>query len=316
MNHDDHEGREGHQILHGTFVFFVLIVAFVLMAFVVTGSAQSPVFRTRVETVQVTVTVHDAEGRLITGLTKGDFEIFEDGVPQPVTQFTDERVPVSLGVLLDASDSMRGQPILDARTAVDRFVSSLLLPEDEAFVAAFNHLPRIVAPWTRPPAGLRGHLDVFRPSGSTAIYDALVASAPLFERRTHTRAALVVISDGADTASDRTLQQARAVLRRTDPFVYAIAIDSAGGPASTRVNPDALREITGPSGGYTEIVRDANELGPATERIADELNKQYTLGYVPSKLPDGEWREIRVRVKDRNYFTRARRGYYAVPATR
>ena len=214
MNREDHEDREGHEIQKKISVFFVTMVAFVVMA-----SAQSPVFRTRVETVQVTVTVHDAEGRLITGLTKSDFEIFEDGVTQPVTQFTDERVPVSLGVLLDASDSMRGQPILDARTAVDRFVASLLLSGDEAFVAAFNHLPRVVAPWTRPPARLRGQLDVFKPSGSTAIYDALVASAPLFERRTHTRAALVVISDGADTASDRTLQQARAVLRRTDPFV-------------------------------------------------------------------------------------------------
>ena len=262
----------------------------------------------------VTVTVTDATGRLIPDLSRDDFQVFEDGVAQPVTQFTDQRVPVSLGVLLDASDSMRGQPIVDARSAVERFVATLLEPNDEAFVAAFNHLPRIVAPWTRPPSGLSGQLDVFKRSGSTAIYDALVASAPLFDRRTHTRAALVVISDGADTASDRTLQQARAVLRRTDPFVYAIAIDSAGGTASDQVNPDALREITGPSGGYTEVVHTAAELGPATERIANELNMQYTLGYTPLRAPDGEWREIRVRVKDRTYFTRARRGYYAIPS--
>lgn len=292
----------------------VIFVIFVATSFVPFVAAQT--FKTRVETVMVTVTVVDATGRLIPNLSKDDFEIFEDGTSQPVTQFTDERVPVSLGVLLDASDSMRGQPIVDARTAVERFVASLLEPGDEAFVAAFNHLPRIVAPWTRPPAGLRGQLDIFNPSGSTAIYDALVASAPLFDRRTHTRAALVVISDGADTASDRTLGQARAVLRRTDPFVYAIAIDSAGGAASTRVNADALREITGPSGGYTEVVHGASELGPATERIANELNTQYTLGYTPLRVPDGEWREIRVRVKDRNYFTRARRGYYALPAAR
>ena len=259
----------------------------------------------------VTVTVTDATGRLIPNLSRDDFEIFEDGTSQPVTQFTDQRVPVSLGVLLDASDSMRGQPIVDARTAVERFVATLLEPNDEAFVAAFNHLPRIVAPWTRPPAGLRGQLDVFNPSGSTAIYDALVASAPLFDRRTHTRAALLVISDGADTASDRTLQQARAVLRRTDPFVYAIAIDSAGGAASTRVNADALREITGPSGGYTEVVHDAADLGPATERIANELNTQYTLGYSSTRRPDGAWRALRVRVNKPDTFVRARRGYYA-----
>lgn len=294
------------------FVIFVTVVA--TLVFVTFVAAQT--FRGRVDTVMVTVTVTDASGRLITGLTKDDFEIYEDSQRQPVTQFTDQRVPVSLGVLLDASDSMRGQPIVDARAAVDRFVGDLLEPGDEAFVAAFNHLPRIVALWTRPPAGLTGRLETSKPSGATAIYDALVASAPLFERRTHSRAALVVISDGADTASDRTLQQARAVLRRTDPFVYAIAIDSSEGLASTRVNPDALREITGPSGGYTEVVHAAADLGPATERIANELNKQYTLGYTPSRAPDGGWREIRVRVKDRNYFTRARRGYYAVPSNR
>ena len=292
-----------------TFVAFVAIVVFVSSVASVFVAAQT--FRARVETVQVTVTVIDAGGRVITGLSRDDFEIFEDGTPQPITQFSDERVPVSLGVLLDASDSMRGQPIVDARTAVDRFLAVLLEGGDEAFVAAFNHLPRIVAPWTRPPASLRGRLEPFRPSGGTALYDALVASAPLFDRRMHTRAALLVISDGADTASDLRLQQARDVLRRTDPFVYAIAIDSAAATASTRVNADALREITGPSGGYTEVVQSSADLGPATERIANELNKQYMLGYVPSKAPDGGWREIRVRVKDRGYFTRARRGYYA-----
>jgi Ca-activated chloride channel family protein len=293
-----------------TFVTFVAVVVFVSSVASVFVAAQT--FRARVDTVQVTVTVVDAGGRVITGLSREDFEIHEDDVPQANTQFTDERVPVSLGVLLDASDSMRGQPIVDARAAVDRFVAVLLEGGDEAFVAAFNHLPRIVALWTRPPASLRGRLEPFRPSGGTAIYDALVASAPLFDRRLHTRAALLVISDGADTASDRNLRQARDVLRRTDPFVYAIAIDSAAATASTRVNADALREITGPSGGYTEVVKGSAELGPATERIANELNNQYMLGYVPSKAPDGEWRGIRVRVKDRSYFTRARRGYYAV----
>lgn len=279
------------------------------LVFVSLVAAQT--FRARVETVQVTVTVTDANGRLITGLTKDDFEVFEDGVPQRITLFTDERVPVSLGILLDGSDSMRGQPIADARGAVDRFMAGLLESGDEAFVAAFNHAARLVAPWTRPPSALEGELDGLFPSGGTALYDALVASAPLFGYRAHTRAALVVISDGVDTASDWTLQQAREVLRRIDPLVYAIAIDAPGALASRRVNPEALREITGASGGYTEVVKGSADLGPATERIANELNKQYTLGYVPSKAADGTWRGIRVRVKDRSYFTRARRGYYA-----
>src|SRR5262249_5025205 len=171
--------------------------------------------------------VVDAHNRLITGLTRDDFQVSENGQPQPITQFSDQRVPVSLGLLLDISDSMLGQPIADARGSFDRFVGDLLQPEDEVFVASFNHMPRIVRLWTRPAFSLKGRLDNVRPTGGTAIYDALIAAAPLFDRRVNTRAALVVISDGADTASDHTLQQARDVLRRTDPFVYAIAIDSA-----------------------------------------------------------------------------------------
>lgn len=268
-------------------------------------------FRATIDTVQVSVTVTDTNGRLVTGLSRDEFEIFEDGQRQAITVFTDERVPISLGVLLDSSDSMRGQRIADARTAVDRFVSTLLEAGDEAFVAPFNHRPRLDSSWTQPPAALAGTLDAMYPSGATAIYDAVVASASLFGHRAHPRAALVVISDGVDTASDATLRQAVDTVRRFEPLVYAIAIESAAATASNRVDPEALREITATSGGYTEIVRSSLDLGPATERIANELNKQYTLGYVSSRPPDGGWRGIRVRVRSADYFTRARRGYYA-----
>lgn len=269
-------------------------------------------FRATIDTVQVSVTVTDANGRLVTGLSRDDFEIFEDGASQPITVFTDERVSLSLGVLLDSSDSMRGQRIADARDAVDRFVSMLLERDDEAFIAAFNHKPRLIGGWVRPPAVLAGTLEELFASGSTALYDALAASAPLFGNRANPRAALVVISDGVDTASDVSLRQAVDIVRRFEPLVYAIAIDSEQAVPSARVNPESLREITSTSGGYTEVVRTSADLGPATERIANELNKQYTLGYVPSKPADGTWRGIRVRVRNREYFTRARRGYYAV----
>lgn len=277
-------------------------------------AAQTAPFRARVDIVQVTVSVTDASGRLITGLTKEDFQIFEDGVEQRITQFTDQRVPVSLGILLDASDSMRGQPVVDAREALDRFVGDLLLNEDEVFVATFSHLPRLVAKWTKPPSTLRGSLAGLKPSGGTAIYDALSDTAQLFEQRINLRAAMVVVSDGADTASDRSLLQATDVIRRSDAFVYAIAIDSAEARESTRVNPEALRDITALTGGYTEVVRTAADLGPATARIADELNKQYTLGFSSAKPPDRSWRPLRVRVRKGEYFVRARRGYFAQPA--
>ena len=272
-------------------------------------SAQN--FRSNVLTVPVTVTVVDANGRLITGLTQQDFEIFEDGTLQAVTTFTSERVAVSLGVLLDVSDSMRGQKMTDAGMAVERFVGDLLRGEDEAFIGLFNHRPRLASAWTRPPSALKDRLAEVKPTGGTAIYDAVAKSAEMFDRRTKPRAALVVISDGADTASDRSLQQARDAVVKRDAFVYAIAIDSPGVAASTRVNPAALRDLTGPTGGYTEVVREASDLGPATQRIAEELNSQYTIGYTPMRPLDGSWRTIRVRVKGQSYYVRARQGYMA-----
>jgi len=294
--------------------FAVPCVLLVLAVFAgTTPAGQSPVFRGGVETVEVTVTVTDGNGRLITGLTRDDFQVYEDGVERPVTHFTGARLPVSLGIVLDISDSMVGQPIVDARAALDRFVGELLAAEDEAFIATFNHSQQVVAPWTSPPGKLTGLLDDVLPTGSTAIYDAVAAAATLFEVRRSSRSALVLVSDGADTASDLSLGDARNRLQRSDPFVYAIAVDSSLHPrVSTRVNPDALRELTGPSGGYTEVVRDASDLGPATARIANELNHQYTLGYSPPRPPDGSWRSIRVRMRNRDLMARARRGYYAV----
>src|SRR5262249_49894935 len=137
---------------------------------------------------------------------------------QTITQFSDARAPVSLGVLLDISDSMVGQPIADARRALDRFVGDLLDPDDEAFASIFNHTSKVLASWTRPPSSLRGALDGVHPNGSTAIYDAIASVAPMFTSRRHARAALVLLTDGADTASDLTLIKARDVLQRTDPF--------------------------------------------------------------------------------------------------
>ena len=312
MNHEELSTTKDAKVTKGffSFVFFVIFVVAVVFA----PSTRAQTFRGSVTTVEIPVTVTDANNRLIMGLAKEDFEVFEDGDEQPVTQFSDKRTPVSVGVLLDISDSMRGQPIVDARGALDRFMADLLDAGDEAFVGAFNHLPRILVPWTVPPARLAGKLAGERPTGGTAIYDAIFASAPMFQRRQRTRAAMIVISDGADTASDHSLAQTRETLRRSDAFVYAIAIDSATEPrVSTRVNPEALREITGPSGGYTEVVRSYADLGPATQRIAEELNSQYTLGYATTRPQDGSWRTIRVRVKHHDYIARARRGYYATP---
>ena len=270
--------------------------------------------RSSVELTVVTATVRDTDGRLVTGLPRADFEIYEDGDRQSISQFTNERVPVGLGLLLDISDSMFGRRIIDARGAVERFLLELLQSSDAFFVMAFNHEPHILTPWTNDPSTVRDALGALKPWGGTAIYDAIIRAEPMLDARTRERAALVVISDGADTASDASLREVRSALLRTDAFIYAVAIDSTERrPINTRVNPEALQEITNQSGGTTEVVHDSGDLDGATARIAEELNSQYVLGYSPPHAADGQYHSIRVKMVNPGYRVRARNGYVAAP---
>ena len=298
-----------------------LLAAFYLAASPTAGSSQlvrsEQVVRSGVDIVTVTATVLDAEGRLAPGLPREAFEIFEDGEAQTITQFTNERVPVGLGLLLDTSDSMYGQRIVDARKVVERFLFELLDEADQCFVLAFNHYSHVISRWTSTPDEVREALASLKPSGGTAIYDAILGALPMIARRTRERAAVLVISDGADTASDATVSEVRKSLLRSDAFVYAIAIDSPRRQAiNTRVNETALSEITGQSGGRTEVVRDMEGLQAAPARIAEELNHQYVMAYASPHATDGKYHSIRVRVTAPGHKVRARNGYVGVAKTK
>jgi Ca-activated chloride channel homolog len=269
-----------------------------------------PHFTSAVKLTTVTVTVVDAAGHLVEDLPREQFEVFEDGVKQPITQFTSDRVPVSLGILLDASDSMYGRRIADARGAIDHFVADLLDPADEFSLLVFNHRQQLLTPWTDDRTLASKILAPVRPWGSTAIYDAIMAAMPLADSRHKQRAAMLVVSDGADTASDTALRDLRSALLRTDLFVYAIGIDTPGRRAiNAPVSASTLGQITDQSGGRTRIVHDSSEVSTALEQIADELNSQYLIGYSSSHAPDGKYHSIRVHVKGGEYKVRARSGY-------
>jgi Ca-activated chloride channel homolog len=269
-------------------------------------------FRTQVDLITITATVVDGQGRLVSGLTADEFEIYEDGERQQLTQFALERVPVSVALLLDVSDSMFGRRIVEAKAAVSRFLFDLLDQEDEFLLMAFNHAPTLVVPWMTDPDEARARIDGVRPRGGTAIYDAVLAALPHLDARARQRAAIVLISDGADTASDASVRDVRSALLRSDAFVYAIAIDPpTTRPINARVNPHTLRRMTDDSGGRTEVVTDTSELGAATARIADDLNHQYVLGYTSVRAPDGRYHSLRVRVTRPEHRVRARRGYVA-----
>ncbi len=265
-------------------------------------------FRASSELVTTAVTVRDADGRLVKDLTQADFTIEEDSAPQKITHFSKQRVPVSLSMALDISDSMRGQRMVDARGALANFLDNLLAPDDEAALLGFNHEAKMIAPWTTERGGMRARLDTIIPSGGTALYDAIDVALPMFESRLHPRAAILLVSDGADTASDATPTFLKYKLVRSDVFLYAIGIDSSDARNSQRLNQYTLGELTAQGGGYTEIIGNATELGPATERIAEELNHQYMIGYTPATKGDGNLHTVRVKVSNPSYQVRARRG--------
>jgi Ca-activated chloride channel family protein len=302
------------------YVLVLLLAGAALAASSLFSSAQQPPapapprFGAAIDLTTVTATVTDADGHLVTGLPREAFDVFEDGQRQTIAEFTNERVPVSLGVLLDVSDSMFGKRIEDARSAVDRFLFDLLDLNDEFFVMVFNHQPHVLTRWTREAELVRRALAGIKPFGGTATNDALMAAIPVVADRSRQRAALVLISDGADTGSNATRRDLRNAFLRSDVFVYAVAIDSPDRqPINTRVNAQALREITAENGGRTEVVQNSSDLAAATASIAEELNSQYLLGYASPRGRDGQFHSIRVRVSGTGYRVRARSGYVAIP---
>jgi Ca-activated chloride channel family protein len=305
-------------------------------------------FRSGVDLVDVTVTVTDRAERFVSGLRKDDFAIYEDGRLQEVSYFSSDRVPVSLGIALDTSGSMTPDKMSAARSAINRFVNELLPADDELFYMQFANRPDLVQDWTTDRAALRRAVGRAFPAGGTAMYDAVADAVGLARSGRNRKKALLIISDGNDTGSDVSVAELRQIIRDSDVLVYALAVDGRSAPAARppviyvppppfpipgrrpqpggiprfpqggiwsgrgdRVNADALRQITDPTGGRTEVLRTFGDLDGATARIADELGRQYQLGYIRSGDRDGRWHSIKVEVKGRRLTVRARSGFVA-----
>ncbi|MBE3095739.1 MAG: VWA domain-containing protein [Planctomycetes bacterium] len=319
-------------------------------------------FESRVDLVNVAATVTDADGRFVGGLQKDEFVLYEDGKPQEVALFSNERIPVSLGIAIDTSGSMAGEKIDAARSALDRFLGQLLDPADEIFLYRFDDDVQLLQRWTTNRAELKRALGRITPRGGTTLYDTVAEAVPMAVTGHHRKKALVVISDGNDTASHTGVPELKQMIRETEVLVYAIGIDGQaqptvvrrpprlpipiprppfpgrGGrfpfppgrapiprpppvgpgravvvtPPGERVNILALRELTDDSGGRTEVIRTAVDLNPATAGVADELTRQYYLGYQSPSAGDGRWHAIRVEVtREPNLRVRARTGFTA-----
>ena len=188
-------------------------------------------FKTGVELINVTASVSDVSGRFVRGLQKDDFTVYEDGQRQEVTHFSAERSPVSLGVVLDTSDSMDGEKIQAAKAALNRFLYDLLDPQDEIFLYTFDDDPRLLQGWTTDRQALSRSISRIRTDGATAMYDAVAEAIPLAATGRHQKRAVVLISDGNDTSSHTSLVDLKQLVRESEVMIYAIGIDGAGRPS-------------------------------------------------------------------------------------
>jgi Ca-activated chloride channel family protein len=186
---------------------------------------QSFRFKSGVELINVTATVSDGRGHFVSGLGQEDFRVYEDGEPREITHFTSERVPVSLGIVLDTSGSMEGEKMLAARQALQRFLFDLLGPDDEFFLYRFDSRPERVSGWTTDRQGLAAELRRIQPRGATTLYDAIAEAVPLAATGRHRKKALLIISDGNDTSSFTRISELKRMIRETEVLVYAIGID-------------------------------------------------------------------------------------------
>ena len=208
----------------------VALASAVLVAAAVAGAAAQEGFRFKsgVELINVTATVTDEDGRFVSGLAKEDFLLWDDKEAVEVSHFSNERVPVSLGIVLDTSASMTPDKMGSARGAIERFME-LLGPDDEMFLYRFANITQLVQGWTKDRRVLSRALNELYAGGGTAMYDGIADALPLAASGANRKKAIVVISDGNDTSSATTPRDLKEMIRQSEVMVYAIGVDGARG---------------------------------------------------------------------------------------
>ena len=265
-----------------------------------------------VHLVLLNASVRDAKGQFATGLREQDFSIYEDGIRQSVRLFQQEDTPVTVGLVVDHSGSMRPK-LKDVIAAARTFVQASS-PEDRMFVVNFNEkvtlgLPASL-PLTNRPEDLASAIASASTTGMTALYDAVFQARRQLQTGTRDKKVLIVISDGGDNASRHTLAEVLQMAGRSTVLVYTIGIFDDADPDR---NPAVLRRLAAATGGEAFFPQETAEVVSICERIARDIRSQYTLGYVSSALArPGAYRTIRVAAGAPGYgklSVRARSGY-------
>ena len=272
-------------------------------------------YKVGVDLVLVPVTITDPLNRLVTGLDKENFSLFEGKEAQEIKHFSSEDAPVSLGVIFDMSGSMSSK-IERAREAVIEFFKTAN-PQDEFFMITFSDKPEEISDFTQSVEEIQGKLVYTVPKGRTALLDAIYLGISKMRQAKYTKKALLIISDGGDNHSRYTEGEIKNLVKEADVLIYAIGIYDHNFPTEEeRLGPQLLSDVTELTGGRAFTIDNPNDLADVATKIGIELRNQYVLGYRPKNpIRDGKWRKIRVKLNPpkglpplRVY---AKTGYYA-----
>jgi VWFA-related protein len=261
----------------------------------------------RVEQVELPVVVTDAAGRLITDIGADDFRVFEDDVEVSIDSFaTTAELPLSLGLVVDASGSMR-ESFPQVRRAVEGFLSSVTRPEDSLFLLAFAFDAKVLVDWTHDPQAVKTVLERVQPDGGTSLHDAVVRSLEHFRGR-RGRTAVVMLSDGDDTTSRTGWETTRRFLRTARVPVFTIGFRISKLDFFVR---ERLSDLAEDTGGAVFYAGSSETLAEVYQAISDQLRAQFLLSYKsPSSKPPQEFRTVRVEVRREGLKARTIVGYY------
>ncbi len=291
--------------------FALLPLLGVLVSLPAPLTAQDPTFSTDTRLVVLHASVVDRKGDLVTTLKKDDFTVFENKDEQPIRTFLREDVPVSMGLVVDNSGSMR-----DKRKQVEAAAVSLVKSsnrDDEVFVVNFNDDLYLDVTMTSDIKKMEEGITQIDSRGGTAMRDALSASIDyLREKGKKDKKVLVVITDGNDNASAMTLEKLVQRAQQAEVLVYAIGILNDEERREAKRAERALEALTKATGGQSYFPDSVNEVNDIADRVAHDIRNQYVIAYSPTnESMDGSFRRIEVKVKGRGLSVRTRTGYYA-----
>jgi Ca-activated chloride channel homolog len=282
------------------------------------ASPQSPaVFRASVNLVRVGAVVRDKKGRFVRNLTMRDFEVFDDGKVQKITGFHNELTDVSVALLLDTSGSMDSR-LSTARDAATQLLAILDRENDEAAVFTFDTRLEEVRPFTSGMRTLPEGLAALKPFGATSLHDAIARTAERLTTRGRLRRAVIVFTDGIDTASRLSASEVSGIASAIDVPVYIVgivpAIDNPSADISTisaERSPlgSSLSDLALWTGGHTFMTTTQIDRMAAARQILDELRQQYLISFEASGKPG--WHPLVVKTRDKDHIVRARSGYNA-----